>query len=467
MSNLIKNELIKVVKKKSLYIILIVTLIFIIISNILYKYTSSFEHDGYYSEEYISILSEQIKTLNPENPDEIDGYIQAKDDIDLYNLLKQYDTKSWQYTIVLDKGMKYISEINYFTYRNKDNEGLQIAKEEYDNFINLLNQGNWRKFAEADLKIAKENKEIGEIPEADIEIEILQKRLDYNIEYGDNYKNNALSLYKQSKIQINQYKENENKLTHYEKIEYQNAKENLEKSKYVIENDKDILNTINARGILINSFTEYELFIIIAIVIIAGVIVSEEFNKGTIKLLLVRPFKRWKILMSKYIVSLFVIIFMIIFIIIMQLIVGSIVFGTDSFKNPVIEYNHNTNTLEEINILQTIILTAFGKLPIYIAIGTLAFALSTIFTNSAVAITISLLGYMASSIINEFAYHLNIKWLKFFITPNWDLSQYLYGKLPNMEGINLAFSAIICLIYFAIMLIPTFIAFSKKNIKNI
>ena len=151
----------------------------------------------------------------------------------------------------------------------------------------------------------------------------------------------------------------------------------------------------------------------------------------------------------------------------MQFIVGSIFFGFDSLKIPVVEYNHNTGALVEMSIIKNVILNALGKLPIYILLGTLAFALSTLFCNTAVAITISLLGYMASSMVNQFAYYYNITWLKYFVTPNWDFTQYLYGKLPTMEGLNTAFSIVICLIYFAIMMIPTFIVFRKRNIKNI
>ena len=53
----------------------------------------------------------------------------------------------------------------------------------------------------------------------------------------------------------------------------------------------------NARGMLVNFFSHYEIFIVIIIVMIAGTIVSEEFNKGTIKLLLVRPYKEQQYLL--------------------------------------------------------------------------------------------------------------------------------------------------------------------------
>lgn len=470
MSSLIKNEITKILKKKSLYIMLIVILAYVIFANIMYKYAYSSTQNYIYSESYIKMLEEDIKNLNPENLEEVDQYINSKTEIDTYNLIKEYDEDSWQYEVILNKGTTYISAINYYTYKEKNSEALENAKIEYNNFVEKLNSNDWRKFASEELELAKQNRiDMGEETKdnmIDVEIETLQMRLDYNIEYGNNYKNQALSKYFQSKIQVLELEQNNNK-GYDEKRAYQEAKADLEKSKYVIENDKDIFNEADARGILLNLFTEYELFIIIAIVLIAGAIVSEEFNKGTIKLLLVRPYSRAKILLSKFIVVLLTVIFIILIVGIMQLIVGSIFFGFDSLKIPAVEYNHNTEALVEMSIIKNVILNALGKLPIYILLGTLAFALSTLFCNTAVAITISLLGYMASSMVNQFAYYYNITWLKYFVTPNWDFTQYLYGKLPTMEGLNIAFSIVICLIYFAIMMIPTFIVFRKRNIKNI
>ena len=120
-----------------------------------------------------------------------------------------------------------------------------------------------------------------------------------------------------------------------------------------------------------------------------------------------------------------------------------------------------------MGILKNIILTGLGKMPIYILLGTLAFALSTIFNNTPVAITITLMGYIASSIINQFAYYYDIKWLKFFVTPNWDFTQFFYGGLPLLEGMKVPFSVVICLIYFAIMMVVSFMVFKKRNIKNV
>ena len=470
MISLIKNEITKIFKKKSIYIMLIVILAFMILTNVMYKYRGTSTMNGYYSESYIKMIQEDIKTLNPNNPEEVDQYLSYKIDIDTYDLLKKYDKDSWQYEVILNTGASYISEINTYTYKNKDSKALEESKKEYNDFIQRLNSGDWRKFAEEELEIAKQSKTAMGENESDemlnLQIETLQMRLDYNIEYGNNYKNQALSKYSENKSLVMRYEKDNNK-TYDDKISYQEAKANVEESMYVIKNDKDISNRTNTRGMLLDLFSENELFIIITVVLIAGAIVSEEFNKGTIKLLLVRPYSRSKMLFAKFIVVILTVIFIMVAIGIMQLIVSGIFFGFESLKIPAIEYNHNTGSLVEMSILQNVVLTGLGKLPIYILIGTLAFALSTLFTNTAVAITISLLGYMGSSIVNQFAYYNKIEWLKYFVTPNWDLTQFFYGKLPITEGLNIGFSIVICLIYFVIMMIPTFIVFKKKNIKNI
>ena len=151
----------------------------------------------------------------------------------------------------------------------------------------------------------------------------------------------------------------------------------------------------------------------------------------------------------------------------MQFVVGGIVSGFDSYQTPAVVYNYNTNQIQELNIVTYLALVALGKLPIYILLMTLAFAISTLFSNTALSIAITLLGYMGSSVINLLAIQFKIELLKFFVTPNWDLTQYLFGGLPSFQYVSLPFSIIINIAYFIIMLIPTYVVFKKKNIKNI
>ena len=73
-----------------------------------------------------------------------------------------------------------------------------------------------------------------------------------------------------------------------------------------------------------------------------------------------------------------------------------------------------------------------------------------------------------TDIINQLAYNFEkAKFLMYFVTPNWDLSIYLFGKMPQFEPISLPFSIMICVIYFVIMVVASLIIFNKKDIKNI
>ena len=200
---------------------------------------------------------------------------------------------------------------------------------------------------------------------------------------------------------------------------------------------------------------------------IAGTIVSEEFNKGTIKLLLVKPYSRNKILFSKFITILIMIIFSIFAVVVMELLIGGVIFGYDSLSVPILEYNFETGNLETLSIFTYLGIEIVTQLPKLVLLATLAFSFSTLFTNGPVAIAIPLLGYMSADVINMLVIQKKVDFMRFFVSLNWDFSEYLYGNLPSMEGMTIQFSIIMCMLYFIAMIIPTFIVFKKKNIKNI
>ena len=482
MISLIQNELKKIFKKKSLLITLLVTLAFIILTNVLYKL--DFGNSYYdYIEEEISFYREQLKTLDPEK--DKDMYAQYKTELEVYQLVKKYDEKSWQAKIIQSEMRNCISNINYYTYQEKSDSGLKIAKAKYDEYIKRLDTDDWRYFAEEEVK--EKNTEIDELKAMQekttnkLEIKELQSqirgyeisrqiatwRLEKDIPYGNDYKNNCLNSYMVAMEDIRSYDFGETEKNYDSKKQYYEAQEKAAINKYDIENGTTVGDTSSAKGILLSTFEEYEIFLIVMFMMTAGVIVSEEFSKGTIKLLLIKPYKRSTILASKFITSIIVAIIVILLVLLMQFVVGGLIQGFDSFRNPTIIYDHTINNVKHINTIQYLAMQALGKAPMYILLMTLAFAFSTIFTNSALAITISLLGYMGSSVINMLALNLKLNWIKYFVTPNWNLTEYFWGGIPTFEGITLPFSIAIIVIYMVIMLVPTFIIFQKKNIKNI
>ena len=149
MISLIRNELKKIFKKKRLLITLLVTLAFIILTNVIYKI--DFGNSNYdYIEEEISFYEEQLKTLNPKTDKEL--YTQYKTELELYQLVKKYGEKSWQSQIIQSEMRSCISDINYFTYQEKNDSGLKAAKAKYDEYIKRLDTNDWKYFAEEELK---------------------------------------------------------------------------------------------------------------------------------------------------------------------------------------------------------------------------------------------------------------------------------------------------------------------------
>ena len=486
MISLIKNELTKIFKKKGIYITILIVLAFAILTNCISKYFgSSNTYNAYYDEEYINSIKSQLSELNPDKTEDVQMYIDLKTLVDTHDIANKFELGSWQASIVQSTLSEYINEKNMYLYGvEKDENKANETQEKIDELLEKLENDDWKYFAELDLQEATQTLDNLEkqkeqtqnkqqlidinyqIEQAKIEKEVAQYRVDKNIKYGNDYLNIALSQYETASQSLLRVDKDVEKMEYSEKRDYNDNLSDKAISQYIIENN---INNYRGevRGVLVDFFSQYGLFVIVIIVMIAGTIVSEEFNKGTIKLLLVKPYTRVKLLLSKYITTLIMIVFAIIIVVLIELLVGGVIFGLDSLETPVLQYNFNTNQVEEINIFAYLGIQAMAQLPMLILLATLAFALSTIFTNGAVAITIALLGYMSPSIINALVLQYDVQFMKYFVTMNWDLSQYLYGNLPSMEGMTLGFSVIMCLIYLFVMLIPTFIIFKKKNIKNI
>ncbi len=487
LSNLVKNELIKIFKKKTIYITMVVIFLLLIFMNCMFKYANSgSEYDYYlYNENYINSLRGELETLNPEKSSDVTTYINLLSEIQLSEMMEQHKDAEWKLAIINERIAPYITERNTYQYgAEKNQEQVAVINQEIDDLLTKLDENDWKYFAREDLakaeqqieqlnaqkeqtedKAVLENIET-ELDNAQMEKEIAEIRLNKEIPYGTDYLNRAISNLQTANTSLANFK-NIEELTYQEKLEYNSYLEDQAESRYILETGKDIYNTNSLKGILENFYSQFGIFLIVVVVMIAGTIVSEEFNKGTIKLLLVKPYTRNKILMAKAITTLIMIIFIIVVTLVMQILIGGIIFGFDSLSEPVVAYNFNTNTMEEMNIFASLGVQTLTQLPMIILLATLAFAISTLFTNSTLAITISLLGYMAASIINQLAIGYDLQFMKYFVTMNWDLSIYANGALPYMEGMNMTMSIIICVIYFLIMMIPTFIVFKKRNIKNI
>ncbi len=485
MINLIGNELKKIFKKKTIYILLIIIVGYILLSNIMIKITDNGYQYYYYYEGDIEYYEDLLSTLDSNNSADLSTYIEAKSQIELLELTKKYGNDSWQAYVINTMLNNYVNTIVTHDYSNEiTEEAYTEAKTSLDTAIQKMDSDDWKYFVNKDLENinnsleeqyvlkenATDNQALASIEDTIYDLQIQKQvdewRLEKNISYAQTFLNNALEQYASSQSTLRDYQNvNVDDLDSDELQYYQNALEQSNLNRYYIENMISLDSL--SRDTFLNLFGNYELFILIVGIVIAGSIVSEEFNRGTIKLLLVKPYSRIKILLSKFIVCMIILVLTISFIYAFQLVVGGIVNGFDGLSTPAIVYNFDTNKVETMNLLAYVALVGLCKLPMYILLVALAFACSTIFANTALAVAVPFLGYIASSLINQFALYYNIKQIIYFVTPNWDLSYYLFGGTPLFKELTLPFSIAICLIYLIIMLVISCVVFKKRDIKNI
>ena len=475
MISLIKNELYKIFHKKSTIIILIITLLFIFLSNILYK-NINYNDNQKKDDSYIKYLKDEIKTVDKNKDKEL--YYGYQSQIDAFVLQEKFKPNSWQYIVLNNDVLNIINDKYIARYVLNDNSKIIKTEKQYNDVIKLLDEDNWIKYTQYIIKIRQEelNDSDTNLEEKQIiknEIEKLNIRIEKNIKYSDDYLNTALNLYDQNFPTLDQYlnKAKEKSKSDYDELTYkQNYKEEKiqnEKYKYELEYLVDMSKNDSLRNGIINLLNDYSIFIVIISITVAGTIVSSEFDKGTIKLLLIKPYKRSEILTSKIISSFIIIIFSIIFIFIAEFIIGGLFFGFNSLKIPVITYNFNTQSIQHINVFRYLIDNIFASLPELLLLSMLAISASTIINNSVLGVAIPILGFFVSEIINMIVTNFKLFFTKFLITMNWDFSAYLYGGLPIYKGLTISFSIMICILYFLILIIPTYFVFNKKNIKNI
>lgn len=487
MINLVKNELIKIFNKKSTYIMFAFIFIFVVITNYIYK--SELDENGnykveYYDTSYINYLKEELDNIKVDE-DNKDYEISLRADIMKYELIDEYGNASWQ-SYIIENNMNHIFEnIARYKYVLDNDELLKTYEEEYKLFKEKLDNNDYKYFISLEIEDVNNKKEELKnnmtYPEDlkkhmdigyDLELEVLNYRLKNNVDYSDSYLNRALDNYLNSakivktKSLEEAIKENE---LHKEEpflFQYYNEVSTMNINKYIMDKKIDASRVNDTRGILINLFNEYEIYILFAIIMFSAGIVSSEYSKGTIKQLLLTPYTRIQVLLSKYITCIIMALFTIFITVLMQLLVGGIVFGLSTINIPVVVYNFNNSIVETYNLFHYLIIQILSKMPMIILIIAIVLLVSIITSNNALSTVFGIILYIATPIVSSIAIYSKMKFLNMLILPHWDFSKYLFGMIPENNNINLTMSIMLSIIYFVIAVIPAFVIFDKKDIKN-
>ena len=456
MLNLIKNEFVKLFSRKVVYIFIVVTALFMLLMCYLNSFSSNNEYDPSHG------LKDTINTL------EIQLENTSKKTSEYYSIETQLYMTRMQLnnedTWVLDY-LEDNADLIYAYHESIDSENLDPEYKENLNKEFLLidetiKNNDWESFVNS--KISKLNVELDNLNSADdkkekeainYEISMLNKRLKDDIAFNKNYISIAINDAVYNKYEI--LKDNPD------------AKANLLKAEYVIENEIDAISSHPLKSQISGYVLDYGMFIIMFALFISGTILSNEFSKGTIKSLLVVPYSRSKILLSKFITVIIATIMFALVMMFCNMIIGIIFYGVKDLSLPVLIYNNISNKLIVEHTILYSLIELFVFMPTIIFFALVAFVSSIIISNSGVVIALTFIASTFSEIINIIVIANDIKFMKYFITLNYDFTAYLYGGTNAYEPVTFGLSLIVYSIYFIIIAIFGILVFNKKNIKNI
>ena len=254
-----------------------------------------------------------------------------------------------------------------------------------------------------------------------------------------------------------------NKDENYEKIV-----ERIHLEKYAIDNNikyNILINSQNesailppdARILLMKVFDNFEVLIIFIIIYLSCTIISEEYYSGTIKNILIKPYKRVKILFSKILTDFLIIILVVLILVIFQYVLGGLLFGFESYSLDAIRYNTISQDIETMNLVKYILLLFTTKIFMYVILSSFSLLFGIITNNMALNILISLGAYFLSTfeILKN-----NIT--NYIFIYNWDISKYLFTD-STMLWQSIIISSISLLIFILLIII----IFNKKDVRNI
>lgn len=244
----------------------------------------------------------------------------------------------------------------------------------------------------------------------------------------------------------------------------------MKKSQYAL--DKNINpNTPNgvtfARDFLKNSVT---LFLPLLIAVIAADIVSSEQSTGTIKILLTRPVRRWKILMSK-LVALLLFVSLIVFATgALSYGISGLVFGFGGWGAPVLTGYTITGTDVSTEHAHSIaqwqfLLMEFGLAWFScIVVACLALMVSVLVRSTAAGIGIMLAVLIAGTILANMV----SSWesAKYLFMVNINTINYLEGSPPPIAGMTIVFSLAVLAVWAVASQLVAFRVFTKRDILN-
>ena len=467
-------EFTKIIKKKSTKVMLIILIISLFASAgfaILTKKMYSLSDEIYENIDYKSNLQSEIDSLKHEineNNDSLDesskNSIQAKIDIYQFAIDNQINiyTKYWKTDVITSDLLT--SKEKIYNYKSlKDEESEKIEQENFNKISELLIKDDFIGYINNKKEMLKKDFDKGQINQDEYDDELYVLNLEEKYEIGkvynpdDKWKINLIN-----EIRLLQKNKNNIKINEY-RIEHNMAP-------YMTGVGDSIGSTRKSYDYMVSSFSM--MIIAVMIIIMAGSSISAEISKGTIKFWSFTPNKRWKILLSKFIVITFILIVTTVLMSLLSSLVGNIFFGSANAQDYIYVSNGQVHTINYIAF--SIIYNLVCAIDVFVFL-IFAMMLSTVARNTAVAVGISIAAYLGGSTIMQIL-NLLIKkdWMRFIPFNNLELSSRIFTNdmsysattlLSNITGnISVSFSLGVLGVCAILMIITMFDSFRKRDI---
>ncbi len=197
-------------------------------------------------------------------------------------------------------------------------------------------------------------------------------------------------------------------------------------------------------------------------VVVAADSVAGEFSTGTIKLLLIRPWSRSSILLSKFIALVLFSVLLSVVCFVLTWGVNTLVFGFSSDTSGLIPANSPLAGQSPWTYMGLDYLYEWIELIVIVAF---AFMLSSAFRSSGLAIGLSIFLLFAGSMITGLLSVTNKPWVKYVLFSNLDLTAYLNGgnPVPNFKT-TVGFSLSVLAVYFIVFNIVSWTIFRRRDV---
>lgn len=197
------------------------------------------------------------------------------------------------------------------------------------------------------------------------------------------------------------------------------------------------------------------------IIVFAGGIIAMEFSQGTIKFLLINPVKRGKILAAKYFTCITYGYILIAVVFLLSIPITGLFIGFDGINTPYL-YVENGTVHEMSTFIYAIKLYLLSSISM-VVMATLAFAISYLVRSSALAIGISVFFMCTGNTIMLVLNQLKQDWGRYLIFANTDLASIMDGS-SLFPSHTLTFAVTVIVAHMAVFLLTAWDGFTKKSV---